>query len=316
MYNGFCSACKCTYSTQECPQNGTISGNICYYGRRTCESSGCIISKCTLGEGQVCDSKDGCVAGNGMTSERYEDYTCMGDRVFAKKIFYTCNATGCLYSKSDALIEECPAGCEDGACLEPKCNFNGIIRDCNTMDGYNGAPYCIGSDIYRQYRNYSCGTDDCTFTEISIFQQRCGACSDGKCVNNITGPVEITITNNSAGPGTVTQLVNGSNSSVQRIINYSGRVYNGFLFGSRELKLPVEPGKNGMVRFTNVDSNRLSKLMVKTGGITFFSGSPNRGDYTAYFTNSGNEIVFSAESSGWIFFMPNVYDIRNAAAIY
>lgn len=304
FYDGRCGNCSCLYESVSCPKNGTVINGICYYGTRSCTSTGCSISSCALREGEVCHPDDGCI-----TQE--EERVCIGDDVFVERVISLCTATSCNYTTTNEFVEKCKNGCEDGKCNKELCNINGINTDCDELDGYYGSRYCKGNDIYASYRDYRCGTNECVYTTREVKQESCTECQNGRCFNpgvvvNITvssGPVQQEARQEATNLTTVPPLIAHS----------GGRVYNGFFFGSNEINLNVEP-KNGEIKFRVMRSNGPGSLMVEADNQVVFS-TKSTGDFSVSIENNKN-VKFYAASSGWIFFMPTVYDVSAITVIY
>lgn len=314
FYNGICSGCSCNYKHSDCPKNGTVlqanGSQTCYFGKRECSStSGCVISTCQLRSGQVCDPGNGCVSCNqadcGNSGSYFEDYKCSGNTVVAKHIIYYCNGTACSYSKSDAVIEQCQSGCDDGKCREQLCSIQGTYFDCNKYDGYYGGQYCQGNDTYGTYRDYSCVSNECQYNSSAIKQ---GAC----ITNQNTGATGgLNVVNN--GQAATASNPNSSITSVTPPTSQGGRLYNGLFFGSNDITLDLGAQHSGYVNFTITKTNGLGKLWVQSGK-TIFTAS-EAGSYSIPFENAGS-ISLSATSSGWVFFMPTVYDVRQIVVWY
>ena len=307
QYAGSCSSCRCVYTEEYCPQNGTISSGYCYYGNRQCGYTGCSVSKCALAAGQVCDPANGCVAGT--NGESFEDYRCVNNDVYAKKTLYVCNATACSYSKYDTLVERCGQGCIDGRCDDGTCNLNGLVFDCNRLDGYFGSRFCLGSAVYRTYRNYSCGGSECSYAETQIKEMDCNYCKDGTCS-------EMTNTDNNSNPVNK-PAVNTSNDALPgRTLIMGKKIYNGWLFGRGDLAVSTKIGSRGTVNFTVADTNNFGTLSVVSGTNTLFYGKPGKGNMLLHFSDSTGNIIFTTSSSGWLLFAPATYDVRYVVVEY
>ncbi len=311
--NGQCSICNCTYSESFCPGNGTIKDGICYYGARDCGSTGCAMSHCVLKEGDICNPDTGCIYTGSMNNNYTEDYRCDGSKVMATQVFYTCNATNCLYSKSDAFIEDCPGGCDDGKCLDVLCNDYGIIFDCNRLDGYYDESHCIGSDIYRTYRDYKCVNNECTYTPNEVKQGVCQKCSEGKCTNETT--IQVIYTNYTP-PVQVPRNTTTAPVIPEMTSHLGGSAYNGFLFGSGDVIIETFRGESGMIEFSVDSTNNFGTLFVTSEGKTLYAGKPKAGRYNINFTNIGSSIKFSTTTSGWFFFAPAFYEIKQITVSY
>jgi len=307
QYAGACSSCNCVYAESYCPQNGTIANGFCYYGARYCGYTGCSVNKCLLATDQVCDPATGCVQGTGQPiGEMYEDYRCSGSDVYAKKTTYMCNATACSYSKYDTLVERCPNGCIDGQCDDGACSLNGLVFDCNRLDGFYTGRYCNGNDVYREYRNYTCGNNECAFVVKEILQESCSKCSNGAC----TVPDSINGNNNGNENNQQPETI----PLYEKTLNIGKRIYNGWLFGHGDLVVSTQ-GRSGTVSFTVTDTNNFGALSVTADTNTLFYGKPGKGTISVPFTEA-NTIIFTTTSSGWLFFAPATYDIRYVTVEY
>lgn len=316
FYAGSCSSCSCLYKQTDCPKPGTIKPGladgkrVCYYGPRSCGSSGCSVETCTLKAGEIC-APDGCTAAGGTEGEYLSDYRCSGSDLLAKKVVYSCNATGCLYNKTDALVEKCKNGCAwltdaQGAsysfqCRSELCNIEGSAVNCNQLDGYYGPRFCKGKGVYQTYRDYSCGPGKCIFAEKERFQQSCEECYNGRCEE----PGQIVTVNYSQGE--TQQQGNDTGMTATPAAHPGGRLYNGFFFGFNQIAMNARG--TGRLNFTVQKTNQLGALTVLADGRAIFS-TKGTGNYSIPFANT-TRIVLRATSSGWIFFTPATYDLRN-----
>ncbi len=315
-YAGRCASCNCTYQQTTCPKPGTSLNGVCYYGTRSCTSTGCSVSSCSLRESEVCDPEKGCVSCGrddcGAQGEFIGDYKCVGDELFAKKIIYFCSATSCNYTKSEIFVERCRNGCNADRCRDELCNIEGRLVDCNEFDGYYGGRYCVGKDVYATYQDYKCGTNECVFTTQSVKQETCGECENGRCVET---KEEMIVFIPPAANATTPQGQE-TETALQRLSTHPGsRLYSGFFFGKNEINIDVQKGRSGYVNFTVARANRLGALVVESGRGGLFNRIAAPNTYTIRFQDIDN-VKFSASTSGWIFFMPAVYDVRNIVVFY
>ena len=322
-YNAICSVCNCVYQKAYCPKAGTLKDGTCYFGDRQCGFSGCSIRSCQLKSSHVCDPDNGCVSCGqsdcGTNGEYVEEYRCVNNDVFAKKVIYTCNATECLYTKSDTFTEKCNNGCSNGKCNDELCNTNGVLFDCNRLDGYYSR-LCQGNEVYGTYRNYSCISNECQYTSANIKQETCAECMNGVCVE----PAQIVYLNYTIIGNSFTN-VTGIKTMAMKIVtaivgvapsNYSGRLYNGFFFGSNEIKIATERGKNGKIYFTVNRANKMGKLVVQAGNDILFASKTAAGTYIVPFNNSADMFMFYTTSSGWLFYTPSTYDLSRISVSY
>lgn len=312
-YDGYCSACECVYKKAPCPKPGRIvtqadDARICYYGNRVCGFSGCFVNSCSLRENEICEPDKGCIAAEGSVGEYLTDYRCSGDNLLAKKVIYVCNATECLFNRTDAFVQQCKNGCLYDACKDEICNIEGRQYDCNQLDGYYGGRFCKGKDVYAAYRDYRCVANECVFTAKETKQLACDDCKNGVCVENKTETV--VYTNQPDQPDSGESSLPPARAS--SLVHPGGRLYNGFFFGANRIILNVKG--SGYVNFTVTKTNKLGLLLVQSGRKTLFS-TRQTGRYSIPFTNA-TVITLTATSSGAIFFMPATYDARNIVAVY
>ena len=317
-YGGVCNGCSCNYRQQDCPKPGTVkdaeyayeSGRLCYYNTRYCGTNGCSVQSCALGDGDICDPDNGCINTGGQ-NEYLEDYICKGNELHAKLVSYFCNSTDCFYSKNDTLVDRCTNGCNNGKCNEAYCNIYGVNTLCSQQNAFYGDRFCIGNDIYQTYHNYSCGTNECVFSEQARKIADCDtqmtpsasadSCQSGRCVD----PGQVIYVNYSY-PTYSQPPASVANTTLQPIYHTGGRVFNGLLFGSNEIRIPIKGG--GHMNFTVKQTNYLGALVVQVDNLIIMEGMRAPGTYDVPF--SGKTIRIYARSSGWIFFTPTVYDIR------
>jgi hypothetical protein len=64
-FGGSCgqSDCECDYQSEDCPEPGTVVGDICYFGTNVCTEEGCQIQECELDWNDVCHPTEGCING-------------------------------------------------------------------------------------------------------------------------------------------------------------------------------------------------------------------------------------------------------------
>lgn len=316
-YGGICNSCSCVYKQDLCPKNGTIINDeirTCYYSTRLCGTNGCSVQSCAMSEGQICDPENGC---RFAATDTLGDYNCRGTELHANLITYNCNATECVYSKMDTLVERCGNGCNNGKCNEKLCDIYGVKRLCSQQDGFYGDRYCAGNDIYQSYRTYSCGTNECTFTEEARKVSSCdrgmtpsasgSSCQAGKCVD----PGQIIYVNYSQPPSQPPSqpAINIEPTNAPKVVqNVGGRLFNGLLFGSNKIILPASG--SGQINFTIKQTNRLGALVVEADKRIIFEGNAAPDTYSVPFSASRTMSIYT-RSSGWIFFTPAVYDVRS-----
>ncbi len=317
-FDGICNSCSCIYKQDDCPKPGTISAEnrLCYYETRSCGTNGCSVQSCQLQEGDACDPDTGCVYTSGHNN--IEDYSCKGNELHAKLISYFCNSTECFYSKNDALVERCSNGCNNGKCNEAYCNVYGIKTLCSLRNGFYGDRFCMGSNVYQNYRTYRCGTNECVFDDDARKVANCAECQAGRCVD----PGQIIYVNYSRPNYTKIQpdvahnvsfnLTPSHNIAPSGLQNRGGRVFNGLLFGSNEISIPITG--NGQINFTVKQTNRLGALVVQADNKIILEGNVAPDTYIVPFNAS--RIHIYTRSSGWFFFTPAVYDIRAITIIY
>lgn len=322
-YDGKCSACSCIYKQDLCPKNGTIINDeirTCYYSTRACGTNGCSVQSCVMSEGQICHPDDGCKQGNAQ-EEYLTDYSCKNNELHADLITYYCNATECSYSKTDTLVERCENGCvpidaggvsQSAKCNEELCDIYGVKRLCSRQDGFYGDRYCAGNDIYQSYRTYGCGTNECVPNDEARKISSCNnettpsasgsTCYNGNCVEPKHEQVVYTdyILPQPEETETPRELTT--------VMHVGGRLYNGFLFGSNQIIIPSSG--SGQINFTIRQTNRLGALVVEADKRIIFEGNAAPDTYSVPFTASRTITIYT-RSSGWFFFTPAAYDVRN-----
>ncbi len=85
-----------------------------------------------------------------------------------------------------------------------------------------------------------------------------------------------------------------------------GRVFNGFLFGKNELRFSTA-GKSGILKFQVTGTNGAGILTVSDDKQAIFTAR-GRGNFSTSFRPT-SYLKIHTTSSGWLFFMPAVYDI-------
>lgn len=56
-------------------------------------------------------------------------------------------------------------------------------QNCGT-DGYIGDSYCLNNSVYRDWRDYYCGSGECNYNDTAVLQETCEYdCTDGACVS-------------------------------------------------------------------------------------------------------------------------------------
>ena len=139
-------------------KSGNVYKTITHY---TCNTAGCtsvlefdqLITDCPVGceNGQCtfcaiesCNEKDTYSGSrfckDGDVYREYRDYSCFGT---------------CEYEASDVKIEECSFSvCKSGKC--ETCD----VEECEAKDGFYGSNFCRSDDVYGEYRDYSCSSND------------------------------------------------------------------------------------------------------------------------------------------------------------
>ena len=314
FYAGLCGGCSCTYQSASCPQNGTLTGTdnqVCYYGARYCTSSGCSISSCALRVGQICDPVDGCIQCEDCTGDEFIiNKKCAGNDILGSQITYSCGGTNggqCNVTRTEVLVEKCRNGCQDAKCNDELCNIDGVNTNCNQYDGYYGETYCKGNDVYKGYHDYSCESNECTYINIETKLQPCNECQNGRCYD----PGAAVIVNVTESPDEDQPLPILPNITQLPNTIAGGRVYNGVLFGSNDIRINAN-GRSGEVRFKVIRSNGLGTLTIEQERHAVFR-TRNTGNFTVSFSGS---LRMYTTGSGWLFFVPAVYDIGTIAVSY
>lgn len=311
FFGGRCGVCSCSYQSVSCQQNGTVitESQTCFFGARYCTSTGCSVSSCTLQSGQICDPTEGCVS---CGSDRCDgetfiiDKKCSGNDIIGRQINYACTGGLCNSTRTQVLVEKCKNGCEGAKCNDELCNIAGLNTNCNEFDGFYGEAYCKGNDIYKGYRDYSCGSNECVYANVETKLENCSKalCQNGRCytgsVINITNVTDLA---SDPIPSTANQTAPELEHSIP-----AGRLYSGMLFGANDIR--IANGRSGQISFRVLRSNGLGTLMIEqsdangVGQVVFRTKST--GNFTVSF--SGDLRMYTT-GSGWIFFMPAVYDI-------
>lgn len=327
FYAGLCSACSCGYRSADCPQNGTVreqyGSQVCYFGARYCTSGGCSVNSCALQTGQICDPQDGCVSCDDdcIGDEYVIDKRCVGGNIMAKQITYACLGGQCNSTRTDVLVESCKAGCStigSPKCNDEICNIAGSRVNCNQYDGFYGDTYCKGNDVYKGYRDYGCGPNECNYINIETKLESCKECQNGRCYDS---GVVVNVSRLGDQPSPSPNLpVPGQPNLTLPTSMAGGRLYNGVLFGSNDIKLNtqkdaggvIRPGKTGEISFKVTRTNGLGTLIIEESGNQVFR-TKNAGEYRVSF--SGNLRMYTT-GSGWLFFVPAVFDIGTIAVSY
>ena len=312
-YSGRCSVCSCSYQSTDCYKNGTVidlnGERVCYYGARYCTSTGCSVNKCALQGDHVCDPDNGCVsATDGIVEQK-----CEGNDLVTEKVDYFCtgsngafSAVQCNATKSTTL-EKCKNGCNNGKCRDELCNIAGVITDCNVYDGYYGGRYCKGNDTYESHRDYRCESNKCVYTNSEVKQSSCEECFEGRCVDSISSE---TTSATSGTRGTINNTQYNTQPTgppMSTAIVHGGRLYNGFFFGSNQIDINVP--STGSIKFKVPRANGIGTLTIEDGGQIIFS-TKSAGSFSVFFAGLGNrQLRMYTTSSGWLFFVPAVYDV-------
>ncbi len=206
-----CTGGKCQYTETEKKVDecffGLCSNGACqkcdvvecdakdgYYGSPSCELDtvrkqyrdySCSGSQCAYIEKSVtiekcpdkCESGR-CVSCNPETCDAKDSYTgsdfCKTGNIYRKHRDYFCAGTACEFVESEKTVETCLYGCSSAKCTNA-CE----VEECDAKDGYAGSKFCKNSNVYRVYRDYSCGNIVCGYAET---EKRIDACSYG-CLN-------------------------------------------------------------------------------------------------------------------------------------
>ena len=350
FYAGTCGACSCNYRNATCPQNGTIieqyGDQVCYFGARYCTSGGCSINSCVLRTNTICDPVDGCVscqddckqndASASYSSDEYIiDKKCQDGDVFGRQVTYDCTYNGqCNVTRTDVLVEKCKADCSETfvnginrpKCNDELCNIDGLKGDCNRYDGFYGDSYCAGNDIYQGYRDYKCGNNECAYDTMPPKKGSCNKsgttpsasvslCQNGRCHDSGT----VIIVNRSESPGGQEPAPPSANVLTNMTVA-GGRGYSGGLFGQNDITVPAN-GRSGKISFRITRTNGLGTLTINqettntlrhTYSQTVFS-TRSAGSYEVSFNGS---LRMQTTGSGWLFFMPAVYDVGTILVLY
>jgi len=207
--NGTCDDIEC-YSDSDCGKNNFIGNRYCNdgdvwqtYRKYGCTNPGTSSSSCSYSEEdkERKECEYGCEQGICIENPD-SNYTCSSDSdcgennfvgnswcvdssVYQKYRTYTCInpstfSSYCSYSDSIQLKQECTVNCIDGSCIVDTCS---IESDCG-IDTWFGPTYCNSTDVYQQYRNWSCINSTCSYTENAILKQSCAFnCSAGVCID-------------------------------------------------------------------------------------------------------------------------------------
>ena len=219
--NGNCSNVACS-SASDCGTSGYVGGAFCQnnnvyknYKTYTCNNPGTPSSNCanstaaqlinTCSSGQVCSagqcanvvcSNSSSCGTSGFTGSPF----CQGNSVYQNYITYTCNNPGtsssnCTNSTVAQFKNACTSGqvCSNGSCSNVACNS---ASDCGTS-GYVGGAFCVGNEIHRNYKTYTCNNPGISNSSCSnstteqvisscLSGQACsgGTCSSVACSNN------------------------------------------------------------------------------------------------------------------------------------
>ena len=86
--------------------------------------------------------------------------------------------------KQGRILDEVEQGCT-GSCAcnntDVSCGLYPACNSCNVLDSYS-ANFCNGSDVYRNFNDYSCASQQCNPAIILQLVQSCnGTCVNGAC---------------------------------------------------------------------------------------------------------------------------------------
>ncbi|MEM0465714.1 MAG: hypothetical protein QXW97_03375, partial [Candidatus Pacearchaeota archaeon] len=176
--NGKCVKIKC-YKDSDCDDNNLNTIDKCI-------NPGTPQSYCT-------NTPVNCIndADCGITGFIGEEY-CFNNDVYKNFRISICKNPGtvnsyCELSLIPKLIVDCIGQCINGTCIQQQyaCYKN---SDCGN-DGFIGDLFCIGNDVYQQYKTYTClnpGTSQasCTSSISNVFKQHCAhQCLNGQCLD-------------------------------------------------------------------------------------------------------------------------------------
>ncbi len=180
-----------------------------------CLNPGTLNSMCTH-EDVLCSVNSDC------GTDRYTGQLfCEGKSIFRNFASFSCNLPGsdasfCSNSIDAIEVYECTYACNEGSCIRCNtqsdcndgddgtvdiCRFGGTIdsycshdvvscfedSECGE-DSFTGAPFCIGDDVFQNFRDLSCknagspGSFCDSNTEAQLIESCSFGCSEGSCV--------------------------------------------------------------------------------------------------------------------------------------
>lgn len=243
--------------------------------------------ECTQGRCGLCDPLE-CNARDGFYGD---DFCGISGNVYRQYRDYTCTKGKCAFSLQDIKIADCPHGCTDAKCALPRC------IDCDSKDAFFGESYCKGNSVYRAFRDYFCGDIKCEFKDTEKKLEDCRDCSSGKCViikarNERVFEFDVKF----------------SNETMERNLTMlPKRIFNGLLFGSNDMRIEADAFVKS-VSFAVLDTNKLGEINVFADSDRVFSTN-KAGLHSVLINKYANQIIVSSSSSGFIFWMPAVYDL-------
>ncbi len=210
--DGICKEIIC-FSDSDCGTDGYYEDRYCDgfnvmqdYREHNCINPGTVSSYCNHSESLMLrDSCSGsCVSGScddivcysdsDCGKDRYVgDRSCLGGDVWQDYREYTCLNAGtasssCTYSDDNERKKDCEFGCSSGICLADNSSdyICSLDSDCGT-DGYILDSYCSGTDVYQNYRDWTCrnhSTNDsyCAYKDTKQLKENCTSCLNGACV--------------------------------------------------------------------------------------------------------------------------------------
>ncbi|MBW2981330.1 hypothetical protein KY343_00490 [Candidatus Woesearchaeota archaeon] len=206
-----CSSGSCVIecdSDSDCGTDGFVGSNYCngddvwdYYRIYTCSNPGTTSASCSYSDNaqlkQNCPTT--CLSGVCSTIACYDNDDCgtddwlgneycIGLDVIDTYRTYTCSNPGtasasCGHTDVDQTKETCTYSCSAGACQIPACFDD---DDCGT-DRWMGNSYCNGTEVWDDYRIYTCSNPgtlsaSCSYSDNDQLKKTCtNACISGSC---------------------------------------------------------------------------------------------------------------------------------------
>ena len=143
--------------------------------------SGCGLCAC-LNTNVSCGNYPGCNNCNNL--DGYSANYCTGNDVYRDFNDYSCANQLCNPTTTPQLVQSCTNGaCQNGACgcqnIDTNCGAFPSCNNCNNLDSYS-ANYCSGNNIYKNFSDYSCASQNCN---PAITPQLVQSCTNGICQN-------------------------------------------------------------------------------------------------------------------------------------